>query len=140
MKRAMMVSVVIAMAVLFSMATAEPKEQPAGDKAKAEKVEKAKPVKVRLWFPFSKLENLSDDQKVKMDEIHKATRAKIEEIEKQEIEQVMDLLTDEQKQQIEAAVKAHDDELAAKRKEYTDKRKVEEDAKKKAEEAPKAND
>ena len=76
---------------------------PAADKqeakeAKAEAREAKK--EVRLTQPWRRLSNLSEDQRVKIAEIHKKAIADIKEIEAREREEIMALLSEEQKTEL----------------------------------------
>jgi Spy/CpxP family protein refolding chaperone len=110
MNRVLALLFVVAMALTLSVAMAE--QDGGGKKEKAKKVHKEKApkaVKVRLWAPFSKVEdlNLSDEQKTQIAALHKETLAKIKALQQQEHDAVMALLTPEQKDKVtEAMAKA----------------------------------
>jgi Spy/CpxP family protein refolding chaperone len=55
----------------------------------------------RLIQPYSKLTSLSDDQKDKILSIHKDYNAQRKELEKKERDEIMALLTDDQKKEVE---------------------------------------
>ena len=56
----------------------------------------------RLVQPWSKMESLTDEQKVKIAEIHKKAVADKKQIEEREREDIMALLNDEQKSEVTA--------------------------------------
>lgn len=107
MNRVLALLFVVAMALTLSVAIAE--QDGAGKKEKAKKVHKEKApkaAKVRLWAPFSKVEdlNLSDEQKTQIAAIHQDTLEKIKQLKQQEHEAVMALLTPEQKDKVTEAM------------------------------------
>jgi Spy/CpxP family protein refolding chaperone len=91
--------------------------------AKEVKTEPKKEVKgPKLWGPWAKLESLTAEQRIKIDEIHKKTLAEQKKLADQETADITALLTDEQKVELQAmkeadaaAKKAKDAERAAER-------------------------
>lgn len=109
-------ALVVVGSCLFAMAADKP--------AKAAKAKHAK--SAHVYAPFHKLD-LTADQRTKIAGIQAEYRAKIKDLEKQENDQIMGLLTDAQK----AEIKKQEDEAAKKR---TEAAKRYRDAHKKAEE------
>lgn len=106
----------IASPVLTNTAFAE--DAPAEKPAKQEKKEVKGP---KLWGVWAKLASLTPEQKIKIKEIHEKALAEKRKIEEQEETDIMALLTDEQKLELQknkeeeaAARKAKDAEKAAK--------------------------
>ncbi|HTL30011.1 MAG TPA: hypothetical protein VL282_12350 [Tepidisphaeraceae bacterium] len=76
--------------------------KPADSAAQTEKKSDKKPsAGGRLIQPYSKLTSLSDDQKEKILGIHKDFNAQRKELDRKEREQIMALLTDDQKKEVE---------------------------------------
>ncbi len=77
-------------------------EQKPADSTKTEtKDEKKSSGGGRLVQPYSKMTSLSDDQKDKIAAIHKDFNAQRKELDKKEREQIMALLSDDQKKEVE---------------------------------------
>jgi hypothetical protein len=81
-------------------------EQKPADSTATEQTEKKEQKKAssaggRLIQPYSKLSSLSDDQKDKIISIHKDFNAQRKELDKKEREQIMALLNDDQKKEVE---------------------------------------
>ena len=99
--------------------SARAEEAPAEKTAKEEKKEVKGP---KMWGVWAKLASLTPEQKIKMKEIHEKALAEKRKIEDQEEADIMALLTDEQKLELQknkeeeaAARKAKDAEKAAKK-------------------------
>ena len=73
---------------------------PAADKQEAKEAKEAKAKEVRLTQPWRRLSNLSEDQRVKIAELHKKAVADIKEIEAREREDIMALLSEEQRTEL----------------------------------------
>jgi hypothetical protein len=73
---------------------------------------KAKTKAIRLTKPWSQISSLSEDQKTKLDEIHKKALDDINAIKARETEDCMAVLNDDQKAEI---TKAKEEEEAAKK-------------------------
>ncbi len=109
MKRHFIVSAVVGVALLSPLALraeemgeapAAPVQETSQPEAKDEKP--AKPI--RLINPWTKLTTLSDEQKVRIHAIHTEFLASLAELRKNERERIMAVLTDEQKQELQAAL------------------------------------
>ena len=61
----------------------------------------AKPTRSRLVAPFNMLSDLTDDQKMKIREIHAETLVQEKEIRQKEQDQITALLTDDQKKELD---------------------------------------
>lgn len=83
--------------------------KPTEGKAAAE----AKPVK--LVKPWGDLKSLSDEQKAKIDAIHKKALAEINAIEKKEKDEIMSLLTDANKAELKDQAEAKKKDAAGKK-------------------------
>jgi Spy/CpxP family protein refolding chaperone len=79
----------------------EQKPADSADKTEKKEEKKASSGGGRLVQPYSKMTTLSDDQKQKISDIHKDFNAQRKELDKKEREQIMALLSDEQKKEVE---------------------------------------
>lgn len=75
---------------------------------------------VKLYVPYSKLTDLSEDQQKQISAIEVDYRARIKQLEDEKDAKIVALLTEPQK----AALKKMDDDEKAKRKTYLDKKKA----------------
>ena len=83
---------------------------------KAEKAEKpaAKPKTPKLFGPWPKLATLTDEQKIKIDEIHKASLEEQKKIREKEEQDILAVLTPEQKAELAALAEKEKADRAAK--------------------------
>ena len=79
----------------------EAKPADSTDKTEKKDEKKASSAGGRLIQPYSKVSSLSDDQKDKIIAIHKDFNAQRKELDKKEREQIMSLLNDDQKKEVE---------------------------------------
>ena len=94
---------VMALSITGVALRAADEQKPADSSEKTEKKEEKKTSSAggRLVQPYSKLTSLSDDQKDKIIAIHKDFNAQRKELDKKEREQIMALLNDDQKKEVE---------------------------------------
>jgi Spy/CpxP family protein refolding chaperone len=85
--------------VLFAMVTVRAEDKPA-----AEKTEKKSMAKLNM--PWSKLSNLSDEQKAQIKQIHTKANDEIKAIKEKEMTDITALLNDEQKTELKAIAEA----------------------------------
>jgi Spy/CpxP family protein refolding chaperone len=104
MKRVMWVVVGVMVLSLSAIALraadeAKPADSSTGDKT--EQKDTKKPAHARMFQPYSKLTSLSDEQKQKILEIRADFNAQRQELNRKEREQIMALLNDDQKKEVE---------------------------------------
>lgn len=100
-----MVVGVIALSLTGVVLRAADEQKPADSSDKTTKTDSSDEKKPmaggRLTQPYSKLTSLSDDQKSKIISIHKDYNAQRKELDKKERDEIMALLTDDQKKEVE---------------------------------------
>jgi hypothetical protein len=113
--------------VLSGVSLADSKEvKPAGAKPEAKPAADAKPAAeakpVKLVKPWGDLKTLSDEQKAKIDAIHKKALAEINAIEKKEKDDITALLTDANKAEMKDQAEAKKKEATAAKKPAPEKK------------------
>ena len=86
----------------MSVAQAADEKKPEAPKEAATEKPAKKSKSVRLTKPWSGIASLTDDQKAKIDAIHKKKVEDVKELEKKEKEAIMAVLDDKQKAEVQA--------------------------------------
>lgn len=91
------VAVIVTTSAMLVTGALSLRAQDADQDAKAEKQSR----KIRLVLPWSQMTSLSDEQKQQISDIHKRTGEEVNRLKAKEREEIMALLSDEQKSEAE---------------------------------------
>jgi hypothetical protein len=129
MKSAKWLAMMVAMVIGFAMVTHAEESASDVDKPKSEKAEKAakadkpeQPKTYRLIAPYNKLPSLTDEQQERLKAIHGRYLEQIKVLQQQEKDEMMAVLTDEQKSELQ---QIDEQEKAARKAQAAEKREQE---------------